>query len=372
MVCYFKNKGIFLWITFCGLTLLMVSCSDHRQEQNWTLEPFIKQDGINPCLVNSGELTFYCPVRNELVFWEEKDVFNPAAVVRGDKIYLLYRAEDSIGKFNGTSRIGIAESLDGKTFIKHPHPVLYPDNDFMKAYEWEGGCEDPRVVEDENGIYYMTYTTYDGKTARLCVATSNDLFQWEKRGLAFGNAYEGKYRDTWSKSGSIVCTLENSRLIATKINGRYWMYWGDTNIFIATSDNLIDWYPLEMENGELAHAFGPRKNYFDSELVEPGPPALLREDGILLIYNSKNNSNTGDATLPNGTYAAGQALLNPANPGQLLNRTEHYFFYPEREYEITGQVNNVCFLEGLVYFNNRWFLYYGTADSKIAVAICNI
>ncbi len=44
------------------------------------------------------------------------------------------------------------------------------------------------------------------------------------------------------------------------------------------------------------------------------------------------------------------------------------FFKPDKKYEITGQVNNACFLEGLVYFNSKWFLYYGTADSQIAVA----
>jgi hypothetical protein len=29
----------------------------------------------------------------------------------------------------------------------------------------------------------------------------------------------------------------------------------------------------------------------------------------------------------------------------------------------------VCFLEALANFNGKWFLYYGTADSKIAVAV---
>lgn len=28
----------------------------------------------------------------------------------------------------------------------------------------------------------------------------------------------------------------------------------------------------------------------------------------------------------------------------------------------------MCFLEGMVFFKGKWFLYYGTADSKIAVA----
>jgi hypothetical protein len=31
-------------------------------------------------------------------------------------------------------------------------------------------------------------------------------------------------------------------------------------------------------------------------------------------------------------------------------------------------VGNVCFLEGMVFFKGKWLLYYGTADSKIAVA----
>lgn len=41
----------------------------------------------------------------------------------------------------------------------------------------------------------------------------------------------------------------------------------------------------------------------------------------------------------------------------------------DKDYEKIGEVNNVCFVEGLVYFKNKWFLYYGTADSKIAVAV---
>ena len=34
-----------------------------------------------------------------------------------------------------------------------------------------------------------------------------------------------------------------------------------------------------------------------------------------------------------------------------------------------GQVNRVCFVEGLVNYKSKWFLYYGTGDSKIAVAV---
>ena len=73
---------------------------------------------------------------------------------------------------------------------------------------------------------------------------------------------------------------------------------------------------------------------------------------------------TGDAT-----YAAGQALYDGEHPYRLIDRTEGYFIYPDKEYERVGEVNEVCFVEGLVFFQNKWFLYYGTADSKIAVAV---
>src|SRR5205823_13145917 len=137
--------------------------------------PFQKQNAANPILAASPTTTFACPVRGETVHWEEKDVFNPAAVVRNGKVYMIYRAEDVVGKFAGTSRLGLAVSSDGIHFKRQPKPVFYPDNDEMKTYEWEGGCEDPRIVESPNGVYVMTYTAYDGDKARLCVATSTNL-----------------------------------------------------------------------------------------------------------------------------------------------------------------------------------------------------
>jgi len=352
----------------------------YAQEKSWMLAPFVKQDAANPCLLPSKQ-RFVDPVRKSSVGWEEKDVFNPAAVVRNGKIYLLYRAQDSIGKPAGTSRIGLAYSSDGLHFTKLKAPVLYPDNDAYKKYEWEGGCEDPRIVEDDNGTYYMTYTAYDGITARLFIATSKDLIHWTKHGSVFKNADGGKYINYWSKSGSIICTAKGDKLAATKIKGKYWMYWGESNIYMATSDNLIDWTPIpetdpskksfdSLRNYEAFKIlFSPRKKKFDSELVEPGPPAMITKDGIRFIYNSKNSPDYGDKTLPDGVYAAGQILLDKNDPARVIDRCNQNFFKPGKPYEITGQVNNVCFLEGLVPFKGKWFLYYGTADSKIAVAV---
>ncbi len=364
------------FVSFILIIVASFSCKDSPQKnraenknESWAILPFIKADSVNPILGPDSTTEFYCPIKKDKIKWEEKDVFNPAAVVRHDTVFLLYRAEDKIGKFAGTSRIGIAWSVDGLHFTKYPVPVLYPDNDSAKKYEWEGGCEDPRIVEDENGIYYLTYTGYDGNKARLLVATSTDLYHWIKRGHAFENAYNGRYVNEWSKSGSIICKYEDGKAIAVKINGKYWMYWGDTDIFLASSDDLIHWIPVEDDKGNLLSVFGPRKGKFDSDLVESGPPAMLIDSGVLLIYNSRNVPAKGDTNLAGGTYAVSQILLDKNDPSKVLQRMSNYFIAPDKPYEISGQVNHVCFAEGLVNYKDKWFLYYGTADSKIAVAV---
>ena len=366
-----KYISILLVIGFfvsCGPASDQAEGSAKQDEKyGWALLPFTKADEVNPILLADTGSIFYCPVRKVNVQWEEKDVFNPAAVVKNDTVFLLYRAEDSIGKFAGTSRIGLAWSIDGLHFTKHPKPVLYPDNDSAKVYEWEGGCEDPRIVEDNNGTYFMTYTAYDGDKARLLIASSKDLYHWTKHGHVFKN--DTADVNKWSKSGAIICKYENGKATAVSINGKYWMYFGDTDIFLASSEDLIHWTPVEGGDGKWTTIFGPRKGKFDSDLVEPGPPPMITDSGIALIYNSRNVRSKGDTSLAEGTYAASQILFDLKDPAKIVERMDTYFIHPDKPYEITGQVNHVCFVEGLVNYKGKWFLYYGTADSKIAVAV---
>ena len=327
---------------------------------DWQLKPFLKADGVNPILTPRKDSIFDCPLKGR-VHWEESHVFNPAAVVRQGKVWILYRAQDS----TGISRLGLAWSQDGLHFTRHPTPVVFPAKDAAQAFEAGGGCEDPRVVEDEKGTYLLTYTGYDGKTARLLTATSKDLIHWEKHGPAF----EGSMREEWTKSGAIVCRLKGDRMVAERIQGKYWMYLRDHKFLLAHSEDLIHWTVIRGSDGNPKEIVSGRPGFFDSDLVEPGPPALLREDGILLLYNGVNAKTNGNPHLPPGNFASGQLLMDPKDPTRVLKRSDDFFLTPDRPFEITGQVGNVCFIEGMARFRGAWFLYYGTADSKVAVAI---
>ncbi|MBT8384765.1 MAG: glycosidase, partial [Bacteroidia bacterium] len=147
----------------------------NKKVNDWALLDFVKADSINPILKPTPSLSFTCPLNNKEILWEERNVLNPSAIVKDDKVYMFYRAQD----LSGTSRIGMAVSTDGLHFEKSPTPVFYPDEDEMKVYEWNykkgsettnsedcyfcyfDGVEDPRIVESEDGTYFLTYTSYD-------------------------------------------------------------------------------------------------------------------------------------------------------------------------------------------------------------------
>jgi len=341
---------------------------------DWAFGGFVRPEGVNPVIRPNPETKFDCPMRKEPVGWEESDTFNPAAVVKDGKIYVLYRAEDNsatgIGK--RTSRIGLAESADGITMNRYPVPVMYPDEDNAKEYEWPGGCEDPRVAVTEDGTYVMAYTAWNREVPRLSIATSKDLMKWEKHGPAFAKAYDSRFKDMACKSGSIVTKLTGDKQVIAKVNGKYLMYWGEHAVCAATSDDLINWQPVLDEQNELKELIKPRKGYFDSALTECGPPAIITDNGILLLYNGKNrNDDEGrDKRFNAGAYCAGQVLFDLNDPYKAIQRLDVPFFRPMEAFEKSGQyIDGTVFIEGLAYLNSKWYLYYGCADSQVSVAV---
>lgn len=273
--------------------------------------------------------------------WESAGTFNPAVVLRRGTYVMLYRAQDHAG----TSRLGYAESSDGVHFTRRAQPVLSPET----RYEANGGVEDPRLVKIA-GIYYLTYTAYNKKDAQLCLATSRDLIHWMRHGVILP-AYKGAWNRGWTKSGAIV---------TQKIDGKYWMYWLGTaadktdQMGIATSRDLLHWTEA-LDTPVLPR----RPGKFDSRVVEPGPPPLLTRRGIVLIYNGADD---------HLVYRTGIAIFDRTDPRKVLYRSDEPVFQPEKEWEKTGQVPNVVFVEGMAPRGDHWLFYYGGADKYVGVA----
>lgn len=357
--------------------LLFIQDSFAQQTENklpsWAFGGFVRVEKVNPIISPDSSSRFIDPVSKKSVQWEANDTFNPGAAIKNGKVVVLYRAEDLYGIGIGfrTSRLGYAESSDGITFKRRPEPVLYPSNDIAKKYEWPGGCEDPRVAVTANGTYVVFYTEWNRDLPRLGAATSRDLIHWKKNGPMFRKAYNGKFFNIATKSASILTKVVNGKQVIVKVNGKYWLYWGEHHVYGATSTDLVNWAPVINKDGELKELISPRDGYFDSDLTECGPPAIMTDKGIILFYNGKNKPGEGrDPRFTANSYCAGQALFDRNDPSKPITRLDVPFLRPMEPFEKSGQyVNGTVFIEGMVYFKNKWFLYYGCADSRVAVAV---
>jgi predicted GH43/DUF377 family glycosyl hydrolase len=365
------SKPLPLSATLLSIALLSAG---NPASSSWQLGPFTRPTNAPVITPNKASL-FTDPIAKAPIHWEALHTFNPGAIVRDNKIYVVYRAEDDTGKMvigEHTSRLGLAASTDGIIFTRLPEPVFYPSNDAQQSREWPGGVEDPRVVESEDGNqdqrYVLTYTQWNRITYSIGIATSSDLQHWTKHGPAFFGAANGRYDSLKYKSGGIVTRLKDNHLIAARIGGKYWLYWGEGAIHLATSTDLIHWTPVEDATGTPIAVLTKRPGHFDSGLPEVGPPPILTEAGIVVLYNGKNDPQHGDPNLGANAYAAGEALFDGHDPAHLIARNRAPFLKPEQAYEKTGQyVAGTTFAEGLVRFHNKWFLYYGCADSAVGV-----
>ncbi len=266
------------------------------------------------------------------------------------------------------------------------------DNDEQKANEFPGGVEDPRIVIAPDGTYVMTYTQWarDQGHYTVGIATSNSLEVWKKWGPAFGEATDRQHHHLNYKSAGILTELHNGRLQAVRLHGKYWMYWGEIQVHLATSTDLIHWTPvLDTKTGLPQIVMSGRAGHFDSGFPEVGPPPLLTKKGIVLIYNGKNSDEStadarnsqvadapkgnsvdaqraGDSKIPPGAYSVGEALFSKSDPAKLLARTDRPVLTPVWPYERNGQYKSgTTFAEGLVPFHGKWLLYYRAADSVV-------
>jgi predicted GH43/DUF377 family glycosyl hydrolase len=329
----------------------------------------VKKHGI---LLRKTELLFEC-----------EGVLNPAVIKVEETIHVFYRA---VTKDN-YSTIGyctLSSPLEVKD--RNVEPLLYPQSE----YEFQG-LEDPRIVRIDN-IYYLTYTAYDGINALGALATSTDLIQWEKHGIIVpqityeefqhfteseGNIHDKYVRfNDYQKSHDkqdrkILLWDKNLVIFPRKIDNKFWFFHRikpDIQIVVSIEkfeDLTIDYWQNYFSNFDEYIVLSPKYDH-EVSYIGCGCPPIETEAGWLLIYHGVHD------TIKGYVYSACATLLDLKNPQKEIARLPYPLFFPEKEWELKGEVNNVCFPTGALVEDDELYIYYGAADERIAIASLSI
>ena len=313
------------------------------------------------------------------ISFENEGVLNPAAIRVGNFVHMFYRAVHT----GNHSSIGYC-LLNGPLQVEDRHykPILIPEFDYESQ-----GMEDPRIVKIE-GIYYLTYTAFDGVNALGCYATSTDLVHFEKKGILVPQiTYEEfhKLSDTNPNIDSKYFRFNQHEGILMK-EGIKMLVW-DKNLIFFPRKIKSKFYFMHRIRPEIQILVAVEhledltldfwKNYFlhfnDYVMLSPkfdheisyiggGCPPIETDAGWLVIYHGVKDS------LKGYVYAACAALFELDNPQKEIARLPYPLFKPEYVWELKGEVNNVCFPTGAVVFDDILYIYYGAADERIACA----
>ena len=310
--------------------------------------------------------------------FENEGVLNPAAIRDGSIVHLFYRA---VSKGNHSS-IGYCRLNDPLSVSERSDiPVIFPQFDY-EAH----GVEDPRIVKIE-GLYYLTYTAYDGINALGALATSTDLKHWDKLGIIVPkityndfkrlasckytlNEKYARYNDrnalATTPDKKVLLWDKNVLFFPRRINNKlYFLHRIKPDIQIASVNNLQEltkdfwdnYFLHESDNVSLE----PRYK-FEVSYIGGGCPPIETPEGWLLIYHGVHDTAEGYV------YSACAALLDLENPVKEIARLPYALIKPEFSWELEGYVSNVVFPTGTALFDDTLYIYYGAADNKIACA----
>lgn len=273
-------------------------------------------------------------------------VFNPGATLLTDgSTLLLCRVEDR----RGHSHLCAARSdngLDGWRI--DPHPTLAPDIKHFPEELW--GIEDPRITYiPELGKYAITYTAYSRGGPGVSLALTEDFHQFERYGM-------------------IMSPEDKDAALLPHRIGNYWAlvhrplsYLG-AHMWVSYSPDLRHWgsHKLMLE--------ARRGAWWDANKIGLSPPPIQTSQGWLVIYHGVRQTASG--TL----YRLGLALFDLNSPQHCLKRGDSWVFGPEESYERHGDVDNAIFPCGytLEPDGDTLHLYYGAADTSIALAIGSV
>ncbi|MCB9299955.1 MAG: glycosidase [Lewinellaceae bacterium] len=269
-------------------------------------------------------------------------VFNcGAARLKGETV-LLIRVED----LRGMSHLTVARSQDGIShWVIDETPTFLPDPENYPEEIW--GVEDPRITYiDQHEEYYFTYTAYSAGGPLVSLAKTKDFVTFERFGAILppedkdAALFPVCFHDRWALLHRPIITTPTS----------------SAHIWISFSPDLIHW-------GEHRILLRSREGgWWDARKIGLSPPPIPTPEGWIILYHGVRQ--TGGGVI----YRLGIALLALDDPTRVIRRSDEWIFGPREPYEREGDVDDVVFPCGWVLDGDELRIYYGGADTCIALA----
>jgi predicted GH43/DUF377 family glycosyl hydrolase len=307
--------------------------------------------------------------------WEAVATFNPAAVLIGDTVHLLYRAFGHEGR----SVVGHAISKNGIDFLRASEPAyvarskeegigvpMEEKNSLYRSPARYGvdGAEDPRATVID-GRVYMIYAAFNGwqqaRTAGTSI-TENDFVRgnyhrWDEPVMLTPPPTH------WGTGG------KNGALFPQKINGTYaimYRTWPHIHIDY-TSEPQFNEYRTQLDKRFLQPkaTITIRPAFWDSGKIAVGPPPIEIDEGWLVLY-------VGVSQQAHDGYKVGAMILDRHHPEKVLYRTTRPVLSPNTWYEREGLVANITYPCGAVVKDDTLCVYYGAADTYVAVVTASL
>jgi predicted GH43/DUF377 family glycosyl hydrolase len=273
-------------------------------------------------------------------------VFNPGVTMFNGLYLLLVRVEDR----RGFSHLCAARSANGLSDWKIDRLPTFEALP-QRCPEETWGIEDPRITWiDDLGLWVVAYTAYSEVGPLVSLATTKDFANFERLGAVMppedkdAALFPAKFKGRYAILHRPVPAIEG-------VGKHIWIsfspdlkYWGDHQVLLSAR----------------------RGGWWDANKIGLSPPPLETSEGWLIMYHGVKD------TVAGSIYRLGLALLDREDPTRVLRRTDQWIFGPEEPYERSGDVGNVVFPCGWTLHGDELRLYYGGADSSLAVAIASL
>ena len=327
---------------------------------------------------------------------EAEGVLNPAGARGPDGELYLFPRLVAAGNY---SRIGIARVLfngaGDPSGVERLGIALEPEADYERRPDGGGGCEDPRISFVEPlGRYVMAYAASSSTGPRIALAISEDLFHWQRLGLANfwgegGIDFDGVDDKDASlfpvavpnPSGQPELAILHRPLLPGTRPEETARHREPREVDPDRESIWISYSPMALE-GDGSYRLGPFTSHhrlaapvapWERLKIGGGTPPVLTRHGWLIIYHGVSEESGPANDGHQLCYSAGVMVLSREHPRVVRYRPADPVLVPVLPHERAGTIANVVFPTGIDRRDDlgtpeRFDVYYGMADDRIGVA----